>query len=79
MKNLLLFLVLIFVSNSLISQVVVRNQTVLYELELTDTVLKSQLDSVIFVKHPCTKPSEKRKKELTHFMHIKRKKMDITQ
>ena len=72
MKNLLSFLVLIFLSIGSSAQIV-KNQIVLYELELTDSILKNQLDSIIFVEYPTYTPNKERK-QYTYFMDVKEKK-----
>jgi hypothetical protein len=52
-KCIILVAITLFMVIGLQSQVL-KTQTVLYKLDLSDVYLMNQLDSILFINHPCT-------------------------
>jgi len=70
MKKVIFFIIMTLIVANVASQVVVTNKAVLYELDLADIGLRNQLDSIVFVRHPCSSASEKPKQHYIYFMYV---------
>ncbi|NDV97546.1 hypothetical protein D0T84_22040 [Dysgonomonas sp. 521] len=70
-KMIFLFILLMITMFNLKAQYIVTNQIVLPELELRDSLLQTQLDSILFNKYPCYSDSSKIVEKYTYFVTIR--------
>lgn len=70
MKKNIIIVLLLFISVTIQAQYTSSNQIVLPILELKDKQLLVQLDSVLFVKYPCSHSPRKEREQYTYFVKI---------
>lgn len=71
MKRCITLTFILAVSTFLYAQYRLNSRIVLPVLEPKDGKFIQQLDSILFIKHPCLEPSEKVRKNYTYFVWIK--------